>query len=128
LPRASRALLCAPQEQRRVARVWREYVRKKRVSKGRHLDFPCCNRPAETPHQGAPDPRPRRSPSPQCSGGPGRWRHPGPAAHGPALPGRQDSAFLEKQERCDYLTKKLEHIKARIREYDRVAPEGSVCF
>nr|XP_025971770.1 MARVEL domain-containing protein 2-like [Dromaius novaehollandiae] len=57
------------EEQRRVARVWREYVRKKR-----------------------------------------------------------DSAFLEKQERCDYLTKKLEHIKARIREYDRVAPEGSVCF
>uniref|UniRef100_A0A8B9P0W6 MARVEL domain-containing protein 2 n=1 Tax=Apteryx owenii TaxID=8824 RepID=A0A8B9P0W6_APTOW len=57
------------EEQRRVARVWREYAKKKR-----------------------------------------------------------DSAFLEKQERCDYLKKKLTHIKSQIREYDRAAPEGSVCF
>ncbi|XP_067169166.1 occludin/ELL domain-containing protein 1 [Apteryx mantelli] len=57
------------EEQRRVARVWREYTKKKR-----------------------------------------------------------DSAFLEKQERCDYLKKKLMHIKSQIREYDRATPEGSVCF
>ncbi|XP_050177186.1 occludin/ELL domain-containing protein 1 [Myiozetetes cayanensis] len=33
---------------------------------------------------------------------------------------RQDSAWLEKQQRCEYLKKKLTHLKARIQEYDRV--------
>nr|XP_009674371.1 PREDICTED: MARVEL domain-containing protein 2-like [Struthio camelus australis] len=41
---------------------------------------------------------------------------------------KRDSAFLEKQERCDYLKKKLVHIKSQIREYDRTAPKGSVYF
>ncbi|NXE28787.1 MALD2 protein, partial [Ardeotis kori] len=34
---------------------------------------------------------------------------------------RTDLAFLEKQQRCEYLKKKLTHIKARIQEYDRNA-------
>ncbi|NXC77821.1 MALD2 protein, partial [Anhinga anhinga] len=34
---------------------------------------------------------------------------------------RTDSAFLGKQQRCEYLKKKLTHIKARIQEYDRDA-------
>ncbi|XP_017689828.1 PREDICTED: occludin/ELL domain-containing protein 1 [Lepidothrix coronata] len=33
---------------------------------------------------------------------------------------RQDSAWLEKQRRCEYLKKKLTHLKARIQEYNRV--------
>ncbi|XP_039245808.1 occludin/ELL domain-containing protein 1 [Pipra filicauda] len=33
---------------------------------------------------------------------------------------RQDSAWLEKQRRCEYLRKKLTHLKARIQEYNRV--------
>uniref|UniRef100_A0A8C6ZWA5 OCEL domain-containing protein n=1 Tax=Nothoprocta perdicaria TaxID=30464 RepID=A0A8C6ZWA5_NOTPE len=37
-------------------------------------------------------------------------------------------SLLEKQERCNYLRKKLLHIKSRIREYDHAAPESSVCF
>ncbi|KAF1547564.1 MARVEL domain-containing protein 2, partial [Eudyptula albosignata] len=41
---------------------------------------------------------------------------------------RTDSAFLEKQQRCEYLKKKLTHIKARIQEYDRDARESAVYF
>ncbi|KAM6189612.1 occludin/ELL domain-containing protein 1 [Sarcoramphus papa] len=41
---------------------------------------------------------------------------------------RTDSAFLEKQQRCEYLKKKLTHIKARIQEYDRDARDSAVYF
>ncbi|XP_074421693.1 occludin/ELL domain-containing protein 1 [Larus michahellis] len=42
--------------------------------------------------------------------------------------GRTDSAFLEKQQRCQYLKQKLTHIKARIQEYDRDARDSAVYF
>ncbi|KAM7081595.1 MARVEL domain-containing protein 2-like [Ciconia maguari] len=41
---------------------------------------------------------------------------------------RTDLAFLEKQQRCEYLKKKLTHIKARIQEYDRDARDSTVYF
>ncbi|KAM9619702.1 occludin/ELL domain-containing protein 1 isoform 1-T1 [Morphnus guianensis] len=41
---------------------------------------------------------------------------------------RTDSALLEKQQRCEYLKKKLTHIKARIQEYDRDARHSAVYF
>ncbi|XP_042650179.1 occludin/ELL domain-containing protein 1 [Tyto alba] len=37
---------------------------------------------------------------------------------------KMDLALLEKQQRCEYLKKKLTHIKARIQEYDRAARAG----
>ncbi|NXK46753.1 MALD2 protein, partial [Chauna torquata] len=46
----------------------------------------------------------------------------------PALSHRQDSAFLEKQRRCEYLRKKLTHIKMQIQEYDRSTRSNAVYF
>ncbi|XP_015262290.1 PREDICTED: occludin/ELL domain-containing protein 1 [Gekko japonicus] len=41
---------------------------------------------------------------------------------------KTDPAYLEKLERCDYLKKKLTHIKAQIQAYDGEAEEDSVHF
>lgn len=41
---------------------------------------------------------------------------------------RSDLVLLEKQQRCEYLKKKLTHIKARIQEYDRDARDSAVYF
>uniref|UniRef100_A0A8D0KYI5 OCEL domain-containing protein n=1 Tax=Strix occidentalis caurina TaxID=311401 RepID=A0A8D0KYI5_STROC len=52
----------------------------------------------------------------------GQWpQHVTSRTVGPSVApsGRQDWAFLEKQQRCEYLKKKLTHIKARIQDYDR---------
>ncbi|XP_065508926.1 occludin/ELL domain-containing protein 1 [Caloenas nicobarica] len=58
-----------------------------------------------------------------CSGG-------SPGHRGTPVPGssQQDLTFLRKQQRCEYLKKKLTHIKAQIQEYDRDARDGTVYF